>query len=395
MQRSMQTQTEMLELRPKNDKLFIGLPKETAFQENRIALTPYAVRTLTNVGFQIVVEAGAGEKSNFEDFHYSEAGAEIAYSKEQVFKADMILKVAPPSLAEIELCRPGQFLVSPIHLPTLSEEFIYRLKQKRVIALAMEYVKDDAGTFPFVRMLSEMAGISAMQTAAELLTSTAGGRGVLLGGISGVPSAKVVILGAGVVAEYASRVALGFGAEVRVFDDNIRKLMRLQSNLGRQVYTATFNTADFERELCDAEVVIGAIHAESGRTPCIVSEDMVRNMKYGAVIIDVSIDQGGCFATSRVTTHDAPTFRTHDVIHYCVPNIAAKVARTGTAALSNILTPILLQASNVAGVEALLRDLDGFRNGVYVYKGSLTNRHLSERFNIKYMDINLLFMSNI
>lgn len=388
-------QEECLEIPQKKAKLFIGIPKESSFQENRVALSPAAVKTLINAGHKVVVEEDAGLESGFLDFEYSEAGAEIAYSSEQVFKAHVIIKVAPPSLEEIDLCHPGQIIISPIHLPSLSEEYIYRLKQKRVTALAMEYMKDQSGIFPFVRIMSEMAGISAMQTAAELLSKSSNGLGILLGGIPGVPPTKVVILGAGVVAEVATRVALGYGAEVRVFDNNIRKLMRLQGNLGQKIYTGTFNSPELETELRDAEVVIGAIHSETGRTPIIVSDSMVKNMKSGSVIIDVSIDQGGCFATSRMTTHDRPTFMEYDVIHYCVPNIVARIPQTSSKAISNILIPFFLSAGGTQGIEALLHSSPGFRNGVYMYKGCLTNKYLSDFFNVKYTDLNLLLASNL
>lgn len=388
-------QEECLEIPQKKAKLFVGIPKESSFQENRVALSPAAVKTLINAGHKVVVEEDAGLESGFLDFEYSEAGAEIAYSSEQVFQAHVIIKVAPPSLEEIDLCHPGQIIISPIHLPSLSEEYIYRLKKKRVTALAMEYMKDQSGIFPFVRIMSEMAGISAMQTAAELLSKSSDGLGILLGGIPGVPPTKVVILGAGVVAEVATRVALGYGAEVRVFDNNIRKIMRLQSNLGQKIYSGTFNSPELETELRDAEVVIGAIHSETGRTPVIVSDSMVKNMKSGAVIIDVSIDQGGCFATSRMTTHDRPTFIEYGVIHYCVPNIVARIPQTSSKAISNILIPFFLSAGGTQGIEALLHSSPGFRNGVYMYKGCLTNKHLSESFNVKYTDLNLLLASNL
>ena len=388
-------QEQVLERKSKNQKLFLGIPKENAFQENRIALTPASVRQLVRQGHRIIVEAGAGEKCRFSDYEYSEAGAEIVHSNQEVFKADVILKVAPLALEEIEYCHPNQIIISPIHLPTLCEEYMYRLKSKRVTGIAMEYMKDESGSFPFVRMSSEMAGISAMQTAAELLSKSSGGRGVLLGGIAGVPPSKVVILGAGVVAETATRAAIGFGAEVRIFDNSIRKLMRIQSNLGRQIYTGTFNAPEFERELIEADVIIGAIHSKIGRTPCIVSEEIVQQMKPGAVIIDVSIDQGGCFATSQVTTHENPTFKKYNVIHYCVPNIVSRIPRTASAAISNVLVPFLMDAQNTEGIELLLRNSLGFRNGVYMYKGCLTNKHLSERFQMKFTDINLLLLTDI
>ncbi|MCG8329575.1 MAG: alanine dehydrogenase [Chitinophagales bacterium] len=389
------TQTEMLQVPLKPNKLYIGIPKELTIQENRVALVPSSVATLIAHGHRVVIETEAGDKSNFSDHNYSEIGAEIAYSQEEVYKADVIIKVAPPTLAEIELMHPNQILISPLQLPIISADYINKLRQKRVIALAMEYIMDDSGTFPVVRIMSEMAGISAMLTAAELLASTSGGKGVLLGGISGVPSAKVVILGAGIVAEYATRTALGLGAEVRVFDNNIYKLKRLQNQVGRPLYTSAINTHYLQKELITADVAIGAMHSKSGRTPLIVSEHLVAQMKTGSVIIDVSIDQGGCFATSEVTSLDKPTFVKHDVIHYCVPNIASRVSRTASVAVSNILTPILLRAGSTGSIEHLLFNNMGLRHGVYTYKGCLTNNYLGERFAIKSTDLDLLITSNL
>lgn len=290
---------------------------------------------------------------------------------------------------------PNQILISPLQLPIISAEYINALRQKRVIALAMEYIKDEADTFPIVRIMSEMAGLSSMLTAAELLTYNRGGSGLLLGGISGVPSAKVVILGAGIVAEYATRVALGLGAEVRIFDNNIYKLKRLQNQVGRQLFTSAMNPVYLERELVNADVVIGAVHAKSGRSPVIVSEDQVAKMKSGSIIIDVSIDQGGCFATSEVTSLDSPTFIKHEVVHYCVPNIASRVPKTASTAVSNILTPILLNAGSTASIEHLLFNNHGLRHGVYTYKGCLCNAYLGERFDIKSTDLDLLITSNL
>ncbi|MEM1323930.1 MAG: alanine dehydrogenase [Bacteroidota bacterium] len=390
-----QTQTEMLQLQRKPNSLYIGIPKETTLQESRVALVPSSVATLIKHGHRVVIETDAGLKANYTDHDYSETGAEIAHSKEQVFKSDILLKVAPPTLDEIDLLRPNQILFSPLHLPIITANFINKLRQKRVIALAMEYIKDEIGTFPAVRIMSEMAGLNAMLTAAELLSNSRGGKGVLLGGIAGVPPAKVVILGAGVVAEFATRVALGLGAEVRIFDDNIYKLMRLQNQVGRQLNTSSLNPQQMEKELRTADVAIGAMHSKTGRTPIIVSEDIVAKMKTGSVIIDVSIDQGGCFATSEVTSHDDPTFTKYGVIHYCVPNIAARVSRTASIAVSNILTPILLRAGTTGSIEALINDDLGLRNGVYTFKGCLTNEYLGERFQIKFTNLDLLITSNL
>ncbi|HHH50089.1 MAG TPA: alanine dehydrogenase [Saprospiraceae bacterium] len=394
-ERQMHTQTEMLQVQRKSRKLFIGIPKETTLQENRVALVPASVATLVAHGHRVVVEKDAGIKSNYSDHVYSEVGADIAYSQEQVYKSDILLKVAPPTLDEIDLLHPNQVLISPLQIPIISSEYINKLRQKRVISLAMEYIKDEVGTFPIVRIMSEMAGISAMLTAAELLSTTSGGKGVLLGGISGVPSAKVVILGAGVVAEFATRTALGLGADIRIFDNNVYKLMRLQNVVGRQLNTSTLNPLQLKKELLTADVVIGAMHSQAGRTPIVVSEEIVAKMKTGSVIIDVSIDQGGCFATSEVTSHKNPTIVRHGVIHYCVPNIASKISRTASIAVSNILLPILLKAATTGGIEQLLLSDYGLRHGVYTYKGCLTNQYLGERFQIKSTDLDLLITSSL
>ncbi|MEM9990419.1 MAG: alanine dehydrogenase [Bacteroidota bacterium] len=384
-----QPQTELLAVQEKQSKLYIGVPAESIIQEKRVALVPSSVKTLVSRGHRVLIERGAGLKANFPDRVYTEVGAEIAHSQEQVYQASTVIKVAPPTLKEIDLMSPGQILITPLQLPIINANYIKKLQQKRVIALAMEYMKDKSGSFPVVRIMSEQAGLCAILTAAELLTNSNGGPGVLLGGVSGVPPAKVVILGAGIVAEYAARTALGLGAAVRVFDDSIYKLRRLQSLVGQQLYTSVLNPVYLERELIDADVVIGAMHAKSGRTPMVVSEEMVANMKSGAVIVDVSIDQGGCFETSEVTTHEQPTFTKHEVIHYCVPNIASKISRTSSIAISNILTTILLRAADSGSVEKLIFDDYGLRNGVYAYKGKLTNEYLGKRFNIPSTNLDL------
>ncbi|GAB4495808.1 MAG: alanine dehydrogenase [Saprospiraceae bacterium] len=388
------TQTEMLEVHPKHQRLFIGIPRETTLQENRVALVPHSVATLTAHGHKVVVEAGAGEKARFSDHDYSEAGAEVAHTREAVFQAEVLLKVAPPTLEEIDLMRPNQVVVSPIHLPLLNQEYITKLQKKRVIALAMEYIRDDqTRMYPIVHVMSEIAGISAILIAADLLATARGGKGVLLGGIAGVPPAKVVILGAGVVAEFATRTALGLGAEVRIFDNNVYKLMRLQNQVGRQLHTSVVNPAHLKEQLLNADVAIGAIHSPQGRSPILVSEDIVQRMKPGSVIVDVSIDQGGCFETSEATTHDNPTFLKHGVIHYCVPNIPSRVAGTASDAISNILTSLLLKAES-GGILSLITSLEGLRNGVYTYKGCLTNAYLGERFQLKSTSLDLLITSD-
>ncbi len=394
-QERLEPQEKLQAVKEGGGKLFIGLPKEGTMKENRVALVPSSVSSLVAIGHRVIVESGAGEKSHFSDHDFSEAGAQIVHSKKEVYQANVVLKVAPPNMEETQWLREGQIIISPLQIPMISKELLLTLKNKRVIAVAMEYLQDQDGSFPLVRMMSEMAGYSAILKAAELLTISSGGKGVLLGGISGVPPAKIVILGAGVVGEFAVRSALGLGAEVCVFDNNIYKLMRIQNRLGRQLFTSALNPHDLEKELLDADVVIGAIHSETGRSPVVVTEEMVMKMNPGAVIIDVSIDQGGCIETSEVTVQDQPTFVKHDVIHYCVPNIASNVARTASIAGSNILSPILLQAGETKNIEQILYNNAGLRHGVYMYKGALTNEFLGSQFDIKYTNLDLLITSNL
>ncbi len=373
----------------------IGIPYEISPTENRVAIVPHSVKPLVMQGHRVIIQTGAGLRSNYDDHEYSEAGAEIAMSKQEVFKSDILLKAAPPTIDEIELLHPDQCLMSPLQLPILSESYVDRLLRHRVTSVAMEYLQAADGSYPVVRTMSEIAGITAIQTAAELLCRSGKGRGVLLGGVSGVPPAKVVILGAGVVGEFAIRTALSLGATVRVFDDNVYKLMRIQQIIGRRLYTSTINPVQLQYQLLSADVVIGAVHSPTGRSTVIVPEEMITKMKEGSVIIDVSIDQGGIFETSEVTPLDNPTFVKHGVIHYCVPNIASKVSRTSSQAISNIITPLLIKAGNYGGIEALLDSHAGFRHGVYTYKGHLTNEYLGKRFGHKYTALDLILPSKL
>ena len=392
---SLETLPERIAVTQGASQFTIGIPLEISSNENRVAIVPHSVKPLVMQGHRVVVQTGAGLRSNYDDHEYSEAGAEIVMSKQEVFKSDILLKVAPPIIDEIELLHPDQCLISPLQLPTLSESYVDRLLRHRVTAVAMEYLQAADGSYPLVRTMSEIAGITAIQTAAELLCRSEFGRGVLLGGVSGVPPAKVVILGAGVVGEFAIRTALALGATVRVFDDNVYKLMRIQQIIGRRLYTSTINPVQLQYQLLSADVVIGAVHSPTGRSTILVPEEMIMKMKEGSVIIDVSIDQGGIFETSEVTSMDNPTFIKHGVIHYCVPNIASKVSRTASAAISNIITPLLIKAGNYGGIEALLHDHGGFRHGVYAYKGHLTNEYLSKRFGHKYTALDLILPSKL
>jgi alanine dehydrogenase len=382
-------QEEKLEIAKHKSELFIGIPKETSYQERRICLTPDAVNSLTSHGHRVLIESGAGINSSYSDKDYSDAGAEITSDTQKVLGCPMILKVEPATLSEIEMMNPQTIVISAIQLKTRKKEYFEALQKKRITALAFEYIKDEDGSFPAVKSLSEIAGTASVLVAAELLTASKFGNGLLFGNITGVPPTEVVILGAGTVAEFAARTAIGLGASVKVFDNSITKLRRLQNNLNQRIFTSTIQNKTLLKSLRRCDVAIGAMRGKY-RTPIVVSETMVEHMKKGAVIVDVSIDTGGCFETSEITTHENPTFVKNDVIHYCVPNIPSRYSKTASLSISNILTPYLLQIADDGGIESAIRCDSGLKNGVYFYHGILTNKTIGEWFNLTYRDINLI-----
>jgi alanine dehydrogenase len=383
-------QEEMLEVAKRHQSLSIGIPKESSFKENRIGLVPDTVAYLRALGHHILIETDAGSNAFFQDKDYSEAGAEIALSREQVYKSDIILKISPPTEEEIELCRPGQTLISAIQLTNRYEPIIRGLMQKRINALAFNYIRDDENVYPVVRSMSEIAGSTCILIAGEYLSSVNKGKGLVIGGVSGVPPTEVVIIGAGTVGEFAARAALGLGAGVKVFDDNIHRLRRFQVDIGRRVHTSLINPHHLAAALKTADVVIGCLRAPEGRTPCVVNERMVSDMKYGSVIIDVSIDQGGVFETSEPTDHSRPVFKKYGVIHYCVPNIASRVANTASVALSNIMGPILKRMGDEGGLQKMMARDKGLLSGVYTYNGHLTNKFLADMYGLPYTDLSLI-----
>ncbi|HEY9044467.1 MAG TPA: alanine dehydrogenase [Ohtaekwangia sp.] len=387
---SLVTQEQMLEVRKRRHTFFIGLPREISLQENRISLTPDAVALLVNNGHDVWVETKAGIGSKFSDKAYSDAGAKIVYSPQEVYQADVILKIEPPTMEEIELMHSGQTLISALQLGHLKVECLQALLKKKVTALAYEFIEDKVGGMPIIRAMSEIAGSTVMLIASEYLSTANNGKGIILGGITGVPPTKVVIIGAGTVAEYAARAALGLGADVQIFDNHIYKLRRIKHLLGMQVYTSTIDTITLSDTLKTADVVIGALRAEKGKARHVITEEMVTQMKQDSLIIDLSIDQGGCVETSEITNLSRPVFRKHDVIHYCVPNVASRVAHTATNALSNIFTPTILRAAEEGGVEAMIFSHKWFMKGVYTYKGGLTNEYVARKFGLKYKNIELL-----
>ncbi|MBE7175661.1 MAG: alanine dehydrogenase [Mucilaginibacter polytrichastri] len=390
-QAMMQPQESMLEVRNKKNKLYIGIPKEISFQENRIALTPLSVGLLVNNGHDVIMQSNAGKPANFLDSSYSEQGARIVYSNKEVYESsDIIIKIAPPTIEEIALMKHGQILLSTLPTAIVKPEYLNALAQKKITALCFENLRDEGGVLTVVRAMSEIVGATSMLIAAEYLSTVFHGKGLMLGGITGVPPTEITIIGAGTVGEYAARTAIALGASVKVFDKSIYKLRRLQTNVGSRIFTSVIQPVVLEKAIIGCDVVIGAVRAESGRSPCMVSEATVSRMKPNSVLIDVSIDQGGCFETSEVTNHNQPVFRKYDVIHYCVPNIASRVARTATYALTNIFTPILLDIGEHGGIKNVIWDNAGIRNAVYLYQGQLTSKHLGEKFSIPSKDIDLL-----
>ncbi len=382
-------QEETLEIYKRKGELFIGIPKETAYQEKRVCLTPDAVSALISNGHKVLLESGAGEGANFCDKDYSEAGAEITKDTAKVYTCPMILKVEPPSLEQIKLINPQTILISALQIKTQTKEYFKALATKRITALAFEFIRDADGTYPAVKSLSEIAGTASVLIASELLSDSKNGNGLMFGNISGVPPLEVVILGAGTVGEFAGRSSIGLGANVKFFDNSITKLRQIQTNLGRPLFTSTLQPKNLLKALKRCDVVIGAVRG-TNRSPIIISESMVQNMKKGAVIIDVSIDMGGCFETSEVTTHKKPTFIKHGVVHYCVPNIPARYSRTASVSISNIFTPYLLKIAEDGGIENSLRFDRGLKNGLYFYHGILTSKSVGEWFGLDYSDVNLL-----
>jgi alanine dehydrogenase len=382
-------QEEKLEIARHKSELFIGIPKETSYQERRICLTPDAVNSLVSHGHRVMLEAGAGESASYSDKEYSDAGAEITQDPKKVFSCPMILKVEPPTSTEIEMINPNTIIISAIQLKTRKKEYFEKLAKKKITAFAFEFIKDDDGSYPAVKSLSEIAGTASILIAAELMINNQFGKGLLFGNITGVAPTDVVIIGAGTVGEFAAKTALGLGANVKVFDNSITKLRRLQNNLKHPIFTSTIQPKGLLKALRRCDVAIGAMRGQN-RTPVVVTETMVEHMKKGAVIVDVSIDTGGCFETSEITTHEKPTFIKNNVVHYCVPNIPSRYSKTASLSISNILTPYLIQIAEDGGVESAIRCNRGLKNGLYFYHGILTNKSIGDWFDLPNSDINLI-----
>ncbi|MFZ9046476.1 MAG: alanine dehydrogenase [Cyclobacteriaceae bacterium] len=379
-----------LKVKASGNSLQIGVPIETSLQESRVPLKPESVDVLVSNGHEVWIESGAGQSSSYLDSDYSEAGAKIVYNRQEIFQSDIVLKVEPPTKYEMEMLKPGITLISAFQAGTQSADYLKTLNQKKITSIGYEFIEDKVGGLPLVRAMSEIAGSTVMLVAAEYLSKTKDGQGVILGGVSGVPPTKVVILGAGTVAEFAARAAIGLGVDIQIFDNHIYKLRRLKHAIGHPVSTSTIDRATLATAIEHADVLIGAIRAEKGSNKMVVTERMIQKMKPGSVVVDVSIDQGGCIETSHPTSLKDPVYKVNDVIHYCVPNMASIVPKTASIAISNIFTPMLLQAGEIGGINEMIFTHKWFMKGVYAYKGSLSNLYLSKKFNLGYKDLSLL-----
>lgn len=383
-------QDEILETTHHKSSLSIGVPKELTFQENRVPIVPQAVGLLISNGHKVLIESSAGKPSKFSDEEYSAVGAQIIYNHEEIFKSDIIVKVAPPSMEEIDMMKSRQTIISSLQLAEQKREYFEKLMTKKTTALSYELIKDKDGAFPVLRSMSEVVGTAVIFIAAKYMESKEYGRGTLFGGFPGITPTEVVILGAGTVAEYAAKASLGLGAVVKVFDNSLYKLRRFQNTINSRVFTSIIQPLVLKKSLRTADVVIGAVHANEGVSPCLVTEDMISQMKEGAVIVDVSIDQGGCFETSKVTNHNEPVFKKFGVTHYCVPNIASKVSHTASYAFSNFLTPVLINMGEKGGMSKLLQIDFGVRQGAYLYNGTLTKSFIGNKYTLPFQNIELL-----
>ncbi|MGA7303259.1 MAG: alanine dehydrogenase [Rhodothermales bacterium] len=385
-------------LRPERNgrRQSVGVPREVVNEERRVALSPSGVGALVASGHDVFVQMGAGKQAHFSDRLYTSEGAEIVDSAADIYeRCDLIVKVAPPSGEELDLLREKQILISALHLGNATKDFFRRLMELSVTGIGFEFIKTHDGTYPIVRMMHEIMGSMSIQIAARYLESPEGGAGLVLGGISGVPPAHVLILGAGVVGEWAARTALGFGARVTVLDSDLASLRALEHYLDRRITTAMANETYIRHYVESADVIVGAMVHGGSRSPVLVTEDMVASMRPGSVVVDAVIDQGGCIETSRPTSHSQPVFTEHGVIHYCVPNMPSNAARTATDALTNVLVPFLLEIGAAETVNEALWRNEGLRNGTYVYRKHLTKKSLASLFGMPHRDVELLIASGI
>ena len=355
----------------------VGVPKEIKVHEYRVGLTPAAARELTSRGHQVFIETKAGDAIGLTDDHYKRVGASILPNADEVFAAaDMVVKVKEPQPIEIKRLRPGQTLFTYLHLAPDREQ-TEGLIASGAIAIAYETVTDSRGGLPLLAPMSEVAGRMSIQAGARCLEMEAGGRGMLLGGVPGVPAAKVVVLGGGVVGMNAARMAMGLEAHVTVLDISLHRLYELDLQFAAKLNTVYSTIDSIEEYVTGADLVIGAVLLPGAEAPKLITEKMVKEMKKGSVLVDVAIDQGGCSETSHATTHAQPTYRVHDVVHYCVANMPGAVARTSTFALNNATLPFTIALAELGPEQAMMQN-PHLRAGLNVYKGALTYKAVAE-----------------
>ncbi|MEA3450402.1 MAG: alanine dehydrogenase [Bacteroidota bacterium] len=368
----------------------IGVPKETGLDEKRVALTPSNIDVIMSLGFEVFVEYGAGEGANITDLEYSEAGAKMLKDKEIIFtNCDIICKIAPLSEKEVDMLGTNKIVFSALNLSTQSQKCIKKLQKKKITAIAYELFSNESGFNPFVHVIGEIIGTSSVMIASELLSSTSGGRGIILGGLSGMPPSKIIVLGTDISAEYAVRIALGMGGDVKVFDNSISNLIHFHNIFGQHLYTSTINSNNIRDVLPDADVIINTLEKKSGKN-YIITDFLVSLMKKGSVIVDLKVDSGSIIETSKITSFEKPTFEHHEVIHYCVPNLASRVAYTSSVAISNLLSPPLIEILQQGSIIPFLQYETKFRHGTYLFKGVLTNKMLAETLELDYTDINFI-----
>ncbi len=385
----MMPKEEMLEVRRKGRRIKIGIPSDKSKVEYRVPLTPQAVELLVSYGHEILVEKEAGKAASYSDEDYQMAGALVVENRQEIFECDIVLRVSPFDESEIDQLKGHQALISNLQISAQCASSVGKLMQKKVTNIAYEYLEDENGRKPIVQLMSQISGSTSVVVINEYMSKSRDGKGVLLGSVTGISPAELVILGSGTAAEFAAKAALGLGAIVKVFDDSISSLRRLEEKLNQPIFTSVYYPKVMRKALKSADAVLAALPVDV--PPAFrISEDMVKKMKPGSVIVDLNVSQGGCFETSKCTDLINPAFVEHGVIHYCVPNLPAIVARTASIALSNVLIPILISIGEIGGIDNYIKSSKSFRKGVYIYNGILTNATLAEKVNLPYKDIELL-----
>ena len=380
-------QEEMLIAASSGKKLSIGVPKEDFISERRIALTPNTVKLLTDNGIEVFIESGAGDSAFLSDIEFSESGAEIVSQQEEVFKSDVIVKISPPTSTQISFLQKNQVLISSLNIKTLEKPLLKQLQKKRITAIAIEYIKDEFGDFPFVHFMSKISGQIAINIASNFLIEK---KGKLLGGIGGHKPSEIIIIGAGDIARSAVESAIEVGALVKVFDNSIARLRELEESVSTRIYTSVMYPSVLKKEIPRADVLIGALSNHSENDCSLISKDMISSLKKGSLVIDLSIDQGSCFENAILTSLKKPMIEKAGISYYGVANVPSVVPRTASYVLSNIFLQQFRNLQDYNSINHFLKnDLD-FRNGLYLYNGVLVNKRIGEIFDLPSQDLNLI-----